>query len=75
MRIHEMTSLGHRVSNLVATPLRREPVDELVVGAWARRHQIRLVDALYVELAATMAAPLLTTDRRLRGAPFVEVVA
>jgi predicted nucleic acid-binding protein len=45
-----------------------------MVGAWARRHQLRLADALYVELAAVRRAALVTTDRRLRALPMVDVV-
>jgi predicted nucleic acid-binding protein len=37
-------------------------------------HELRLADALYVELAAARALPLVTTDRRLRAVPVVEVV-
>lgn len=66
--------VDQHLANLIATPLHRAAVAELVIGAWTRRHRIRLVDALYVELAVTLAAPLITTDRRLRDAPFAEVV-
>ncbi len=62
--------LGH----VVDAPIERHPVQELVAGAWARRHQLRLADALYVELATARRAPLVTTDRRLRGAPMADVV-
>jgi predicted nucleic acid-binding protein len=59
---------------LAVAPIRRHPVADLVVGSWARRHQLRLVDALYVELAASRGLPLVTTDRRLRAAPSTDVV-
>ena len=55
-------------------PIERHPVRELMGGAWARRHQLRLADALYVELATARGAPLVTTDRRLRDAPMADVV-
>lgn len=58
----------------VEAPIARHPVQELVTGAWARRSQLRLADALYVELAAVRGAPLVTTDRRLRDAPMADVV-
>ncbi len=62
--------LGH----VVDAPIERHPVQDLVAGAWARRHQLRLADALYVELAAVRRAVLVTTDRRLRALPMVDLV-
>lgn len=58
---------------LAAVPLARHAVVDLMVGAWSRRDNYRLVDALYVELAARLHAPLLTTDHRLaRACPAAE---
>lgn len=59
---------------LTAAPITRHPPAELVHGAWQRRHQLRLVDALYVELASRLERPLVTTDRRLRDVQQVVVV-
>jgi predicted nucleic acid-binding protein len=53
------------VSRLVDMPMTRHPLVDLVGGAWARRDQLRLTDALYVELAAQLKVGLLTTDLRL----------
>lgn len=53
---------------LTTVPLTRHPVMELAAGAWSRRADLRLVDALYVELAVALHAPLLTTDYRLARA-------
>jgi len=55
-------------------PLERHPVADLLAGAWARRHQLRLGDALYVELAAGLGLPLITTDRRLQPVVLAEVL-
>jgi predicted nucleic acid-binding protein len=59
---------------LAAAPIQRHDVSALLVGTWARRHQLRLVDALYVQLAVSLDHPLITTDRRLHAAPSVDVV-
>lgn len=56
------------VSALTAIPVTRHPVSELAAGAWARRADLRLTDALYVELAARIRVPVLTTDHRLARA-------
>ena len=62
------------IGHVVDAPIERHPVQDLVAGAWARRQQLRLADALYVELAAVRKAVLVTTDRRLRALPMVDVV-
>ena len=55
--------VAKRLELLAEAPLERRPLAQLLAGAWERRHNIRLVDALYVELATQLAdAPLITTD-------------
>lgn len=64
------------LAHLAAFPATRCPVPELLAGAWARRAELRLVDALYVELAARLEVPLITSDRRLaRACGFAEPIA
>lgn len=62
------------LGRVVDAPVERHPVRKLLPGAWARRHQLRPADALYVELAATRGDVLVTTDRRLRDLPMADVV-
>lgn len=62
------------LARLAAAPIQRHPVTGVLLGAWARRHQLRLADAVYVELATSLDLPLVTTDRRLRPVPVAEVV-
>jgi predicted nucleic acid-binding protein len=63
--LNESTAAAALVE-LAAAPIRRHPLASLLSGAWERRNQQRLVDALYVELATSLApARLLTTDARL----------
>lgn len=63
------------LTRLAAAPIERHPVAGLLTGAWSRRHQLRLADGLYVELAAGRSVPLVTTDGRLDPVPVAEVVA
>jgi predicted nucleic acid-binding protein len=57
------------LSELAEAPIRRHPLPVLLAGAWARRENQRLTDALYSELAASLGSiPLLTTDARLARA-------
>lgn len=63
------------LARLARLPLTRHLLPELLRGAWERRGDIRLVDALYVHLAAHLDVPLLTTDRRLaRACPRAEAI-
>jgi len=56
-------------------PVQRHPVSPLLLGAWTLRQELRLVDALYVELARQLRLPLITTDHRLaRATPIAEAI-
>lgn len=57
-----------RVERLAVAPLRREPLAPLLMGAWARRDDTRLADAIYLELASALDTVVLTTDHRLARA-------
>jgi predicted nucleic acid-binding protein len=78
-----LTRAGHvperdvqpRLDLLASMPLQRQLLPPLLPGAWARRADLRLVDALYVELARQLSAPLITTDQRLaRATPLAEQI-
>jgi len=53
---------------VAAAPIRRHLLAPLLAGAWRLRHNLRLVDALYVELANRLDAPIVTTDAGLAAA-------
>jgi predicted nucleic acid-binding protein len=65
LREREVTS---RLKLLSEAPIERHLMSELILGAWRRRKNLRLVDALYVELASQLGLRLLTTDARLAAA-------
>lgn len=78
-RLHRAGELDpHSVESglreLAEAPIQRHPATDLLLGTWARRDQLRLVDALYVGLAVSRGAPLVTTDRRLHAAPSADIV-
>lgn len=58
-------AVGAALNELALAPINRQPLPGLLAGAWAERDQLRLVDALYAELASSLQVPLLTTDARL----------
>ena len=60
--------VGSRLARLEEAPIERHPLVGLSRGAWGKRANLRLADALYVELAAQLDAPLLTTDAALAAA-------
>jgi predicted nucleic acid-binding protein len=60
--------VAEALGDLATAPIQRHPLPPLVAGAWARRHNISLRDALYVELASQLGATVVTTDARLAAA-------
>ena len=60
-----VSALLPRVEN---ARIHRHPLSPLLTGAWDRRGDLRLVDALYVELAERLNAPIISTDDRLVAA-------
>ena len=54
-----------RLERLQSAPIQRHLLAPLLTGAWRRRHNLRLVDALYAQLADDLGAALVTTDAGL----------
>lgn len=60
---------------MAAAPIERHPVAVLMAGAWRRRNHFPLSVALYVELARTLGATLVTSDPELaRATQLAELV-
>jgi predicted nucleic acid-binding protein len=64
------------LEDLADAPIRRHPLAPLLTGAWNRRAELRLVDAIYVELASALGRlPLISTDGRLaRASALVDLI-
>lgn len=62
------------IERLIDAPVIRHPLSGLLLGAWDRRANLRLADALYVELAESLNIKLITTDRRLESLHVADVV-
>lgn len=56
------------LGELATAPIVRHPLAGLLLGTWAARERLRLVDALYTELSNVLTAVLVTTDARLARA-------
>lgn len=54
-----------RLERLQSAPIQRHLLAPLLNGAWRRRHNLRLVDALYAQLADDLGVALVTTDAGL----------
>ena len=72
-RLHRASQLTtrqvtERVNLVASSPIVRHPLAPLLTGAWRRRGNLRLVDALYVELASQLDILIVTTDRGLASA-------
>lgn len=75
-RAGRLTRTPERVDALAAFGAMRWPVRPLLAPAWALIDRVATRDALYVALAATLDATLVTTDARLRrGATGIVSVA
>lgn len=57
--------VGTRLERLRSAPIQRHLLAPLLTGAWRRRHNLRLVDALYAQLADDLGVALVTTDAGL----------
>jgi predicted nucleic acid-binding protein len=57
-----------RVALTAHAPFHRHLLAPLLEGAWARHHNVRLVDALYIELANQADATIITTDSGMSAA-------
>ena len=68
-------AVSRQIDLVAAAPIDRHPLAEMLRGAWMRRAQLRLADALYVELAVRLGLPLVTTDAALgRATSVAEVI-
>lgn len=57
-----------RVALTAEAPFQRHPLPPLLEGAWALHHNVRVVDALYIELAKQLEVKIVTTDAGLASA-------
>ncbi len=76
-RAGEVTArrVSDRLRRIADAPIRRHDLAPLLTGAWRRRANLRLVDALYVELASRLDVAIVTTDAGLASAaPMAELV-
>lgn len=65
-RAGQLTREVDRVESLGTFPARRWPLRPLLAAAWTLTDRIAVRDALYVALAASLGATLVTSDGRLR---------
>jgi predicted nucleic acid-binding protein len=72
--------VAQRLEQLRTAPIERHHAADLIQPAWARRHNVRITDGVYLALAAELDTRVVTTDRALaRAAPertrLIETVA
>jgi len=65
-RAGQLTKAAERVDALATFAATRWPLQPLLAPAWELTYRIATRDALYVALAISLDAPLITTDQRLR---------
>jgi predicted nucleic acid-binding protein len=59
------------IEDLLALPITRVPVGQLLHRVFELRSNVTAYDACYVALAEAMGCPLVTSDRRLANAPAI----
>ncbi len=59
MTVRQVTT---RIQRVATAPIQQHLLAPLLAGSWKLRHNLRLVDALYVELADQLGAVIVTTD-------------
>lgn len=57
------------LTDLAELGVERHPHDPFLPRVWELRHNLTVYDAIYVALAESLSATLLTRDRRLAAAP------
>jgi predicted nucleic acid-binding protein len=62
------------VAGFAEASIQRHPLAPLLRGAWELRGNMRLNDALYVELCHQLGCTLVTVDRRLAATAGVPVI-
>jgi predicted nucleic acid-binding protein len=72
-RLHRSSALtaaqvSTRIDRLASAPIARHPLPKMLDGAWQKRDNLRLVYALYVELAEQLDTFVATTDAGLARA-------
>jgi predicted nucleic acid-binding protein len=67
-RAGQLTRAAERVDALTTFGARRWPLRPLLAPAWKLIHRVAVRDALYVALAISLDATLITSDGRLRRA-------
>jgi predicted nucleic acid-binding protein len=53
---------------LARAPFERHLIGPLLAAAWARRSNVRHVDAIYIALAESLSAPIITLDKGVAAA-------
>jgi predicted nucleic acid-binding protein len=67
--------VNRKLKHLASSPFVRHPLQPLTLAAWQHRHNLRLVDGLYVALAEQLDLRLITTDSALANvSPVAEFV-
>ena len=64
---------GTAIEDLAMWPAQRLSHRHLSRLAWQRRHNLSAYDAFYVAAAEAMNLPLVTSDRRISGAPSLNI--
>jgi predicted nucleic acid-binding protein len=63
------------INEFLGAPVTRHAIGDLLIGAWSRRDNVSLKDAIYVELSQKLIMQIITTDKGMANIRNVEVIS
>jgi len=63
------------INEFLGAPVTRHAIGDLLIGAWSRRDNLSLKDAIYVELSQKLTMQIITTDKGMTNIRNAEVIS
>jgi len=63
------------LNEFLGAPISRHAIGDLLIGAWSRRDNLSLKDAIYVELSQKLTMQIITTDKAMASIRNAEVIS
>jgi len=70
----DQETLGN-LNEFLGAPITRHAIGDLLIGAWSRRDNVSLKDAIYIELSQKLTMQIITTDKGMTSIRNAEVIS